>query len=474
MNGNSKPAPHENLTVGYFPSHFPRDPIVVNTFLEQLALGQVLQPLVRIADSGDVRPGLAESWMISKGGQRIELMITPSIRFSNGKRVQAKDVAYTLRRHLQSTTSQSKFFLQDIDTIEIINEQYLTVNLKRPNNSLLQAFSRDQLGILPDGWQFKPESDEPLIGSGPYRLVRREESWHFIWNENYPEDRGNRVAEWKVLQSSDLSEPAYLPFVLQAEVKTIATKLSLKKRGFKPQTSYVQCSYWWFEANGESIDDHERLKIMSTVDDLVGRSIHRLGAEAATGLVPCGIPGSLKDRPTIENEPKEDNVTSSPIRIAIPGHMLAEHRDFDDVEATAKKTGYQIEFHTYDLAKFEQEMVRIKPHVLALRFAGAFKDPVGFIGIAGKLLGRPLDEYAKVKDIRFQDILESTSTNAKLTKVKAYGQALIRQGYCVPGWKTPIYSYLADGFDNHQSANRFIPSLEDVSLDLSADRAEPS
>src|SRR5258708_1663661 len=89
-------------TVGYFPPTFPRDPIEVNVFLEHVLLGQALEPLIEIGSDGGLIPAVASRWDVLEGGKKLRFQIREGILFSDGRRVTARDVEYTLRRHLDS------------------------------------------------------------------------------------------------------------------------------------------------------------------------------------------------------------------------------------------------------------------------------------------------------------------------------------------------------------------------------------
>src|SRR4051812_15098485 len=77
--------------IGYIPASFPRDPVQVNIFVEHLALGQVLQPLVESDRDGNVIPGVASSWTILNDGRVVRFKLNRGIRFSNGTPIKAAD-----------------------------------------------------------------------------------------------------------------------------------------------------------------------------------------------------------------------------------------------------------------------------------------------------------------------------------------------------------------------------------------------
>ena len=158
-------APDTPLKLGYVPSTFPRDMVEVNQFAEHAILGQILEPLVDADRFGNMTPGIAESWVVSKDGKTLTFKIRTDRVFSNGKPITPKDIAYSLKRHIGSK-SQSNNFLSAIDKIEPTSATNLVITLKEPNVAILKALTRDHLGVVPDGWTFDSKSDEPYVGSG--------------------------------------------------------------------------------------------------------------------------------------------------------------------------------------------------------------------------------------------------------------------------------------------------------------------
>lgn len=64
-----------------------------------LVISTMCDPLITVDPrSGELRPGLLQSWVVSNDGARLVLRLRKDVRFSNGARVTADDVAYSLSR----------------------------------------------------------------------------------------------------------------------------------------------------------------------------------------------------------------------------------------------------------------------------------------------------------------------------------------------------------------------------------------
>jgi ABC-type transport system substrate-binding protein len=87
---------------GFIPKSFPRSTLAFDVYYEQMAIGQILEPLVTSDQYGNVAPALAMKWEILDKGKHLRFHLRPHAVFSNGKEIVAKDVVSTLTRHWKS------------------------------------------------------------------------------------------------------------------------------------------------------------------------------------------------------------------------------------------------------------------------------------------------------------------------------------------------------------------------------------
>ena len=128
-----------------------------------------------VFESGDIHPDLADSWDILDGGARYVFHLNRDACWHDGTPVTAHDVAYTYSEVLKHGY-HGLSWLQDIDTVDVIDDHTVVCRLKAPNAAFLA-----QLGafvfthILPkhlyDGtdWATNPHNFDP-VGSGPFRF----------------------------------------------------------------------------------------------------------------------------------------------------------------------------------------------------------------------------------------------------------------------------------------------------------------
>ncbi len=137
----------------------------------------------------EVVPGVAESWEISDDGLTYTFTIAPGHTFSTGRTLTAADAAFTLNRarHLKGNPS---FLLDNLDTIEAVDENTLVITQKELDPSLLARLAFTSFGVM-DSEEARAQGatdaenaaevdtaeawlNQNSIGSGPYMLERWE------------------------------------------------------------------------------------------------------------------------------------------------------------------------------------------------------------------------------------------------------------------------------------------------------------
>ena len=128
--------------------------------------------------------GLAKDWKWSADRKALRVFLRKGVKFHNGAEVKAEDVVFSLRRMRGPDVRgpYTKFFFGPLDRMEVVNDYEVLFRLKKkPKASFLAMFGPILAGttmmIYPkayfekvgkNGFRRKP------IGSGPYKLVRRE------------------------------------------------------------------------------------------------------------------------------------------------------------------------------------------------------------------------------------------------------------------------------------------------------------
>ena len=125
-------------------------------------------------------PGLAKSWTIAPDGLTYRFELNEKATFSDGSPVHASDVVFTLRKIVDPTTEAPQvaglFELLDLQRTRAIGDHTIEVGFRQPWASQLIHFA--SVFVIPEHvyskGDFNTDFNDRAIGSGPYKLVRRE------------------------------------------------------------------------------------------------------------------------------------------------------------------------------------------------------------------------------------------------------------------------------------------------------------
>jgi peptide/nickel transport system substrate-binding protein len=165
------PNPNGVLRYGVdFPSEFTPnsfDPAQSLNACDKVDEGLMYDTLTQLSPTGQLEPGLAQSWDFTPGGSSLTLHLRPNVKFSDGNPVDATAVRAAI---LDNKTSPLRTSLLVIKSITVVDPLTLTLNLSSPTPAdLLYAFN-DLDGMVADPADFKTLAKQP-VGSGPYILV---------------------------------------------------------------------------------------------------------------------------------------------------------------------------------------------------------------------------------------------------------------------------------------------------------------
>lgn len=118
-------------------------------------------------------PAIAESWDISDDGISYTFNIRQGVLFHNGRELVADDVKYSYERILDpETASPVVADLGSIDTIEVVDDYTLVINLKTADASFLSALMGGSLSIVPqEVVEENGDLMQIMVGTGPFRFV---------------------------------------------------------------------------------------------------------------------------------------------------------------------------------------------------------------------------------------------------------------------------------------------------------------
>lgn len=127
------------------------------------------------------QPGLGESWETSEDGLTWTFTIREGVLWSDGEPLTANDIAYTYNRILDGGPESSTWgsYLDGVATIEAPDDTTVVLTLDKPNAVLPLL----PIPIVPEhiwkdvsekdvkSYAAEPTDGQPVVGSGPFRLV---------------------------------------------------------------------------------------------------------------------------------------------------------------------------------------------------------------------------------------------------------------------------------------------------------------
>jgi peptide/nickel transport system substrate-binding protein len=126
-------------------------------------------------------PGLASKWTTSDDGLTWTFTIRSGVRFSDGEPLTAADVAYTYNRIMTGQVEKASWssYLKGVTDITAPDDTTVLMKLKKPSATLPLL----PIPIVPEhvwkdvsekdvkSYSAEPKGGQPVVGSGPFRLV---------------------------------------------------------------------------------------------------------------------------------------------------------------------------------------------------------------------------------------------------------------------------------------------------------------
>jgi peptide/nickel transport system substrate-binding protein len=156
------------------------NPILFTTTYDHQVGFYLFEPLVQFNAALDPTPGLATKWDISADGKEYTFHISPKATFSDGTPVRASDVLFSLKKIIDPASEAVQiagwFDQLDLKKTRIVDDHTIIIAFKEVLAPQLGWFYG--LRVIPEHVygsvkDFKTAFDNVLVGTGPYRLLRR-------------------------------------------------------------------------------------------------------------------------------------------------------------------------------------------------------------------------------------------------------------------------------------------------------------
>lgn len=155
------------------------NPILLTTGYDHLVAFYLFEPLVQFNSNLEVVPGLAEKWDISSDGKEYTFHLSPKAMFSDGTPVRASDVLFSLKKIVDPASEAVQiagwFDQWDPKRTRVVDDHTIVIAFKEVLAPQLGWFYG--LRVIPEhvyaNKDFKTAFDSVVVGTGPYRLLRR-------------------------------------------------------------------------------------------------------------------------------------------------------------------------------------------------------------------------------------------------------------------------------------------------------------
>ncbi|WP_148705351.1 ABC transporter substrate-binding protein [Methanosarcina siciliae] len=139
----------------------------------------VQSTLFKSADDGSIINDLATGYSVSPDGKTWTVNVRDNVKFSNGEKLTASDVAFTFNT---AVGSNSELDMSNLESARVINDTAVEFKLKEPQSSFIWRLR--YVGIVPEHAYEKETYGRNPVGSGPYKLVQWDRGQQAIFEYN--------------------------------------------------------------------------------------------------------------------------------------------------------------------------------------------------------------------------------------------------------------------------------------------------
>jgi peptide/nickel transport system substrate-binding protein len=164
------------------------DPAMETNSGMRIAKYMMWDSLLEIGPSGEIAPGIAETWNLSPDGLTWTFDLRNGVTFHNGEELAADDVKFSIDRMMapEAATGDSTLAREQIESVNVVDADTVAIHTKGIQSALPYLLSPHQsvVGIVmpkdyllnEGGATFEQQRElmeRAPIGSGPFRFVSR-------------------------------------------------------------------------------------------------------------------------------------------------------------------------------------------------------------------------------------------------------------------------------------------------------------
>jgi peptide/nickel transport system substrate-binding protein len=371
------------------------DPHVGGNYPQALVGSQFLESLVSLDADGTVIPWLADSWEIGEDGLSWEFTLRDGVTFTDGTPLDAAAVQANVA-HLQDPATGSStgyLALAKVSGTEAVSDSVVRFTLSEPDSGLLESLSQPWLAIesptaLERG---QDENCEAPVGTGPFIVESwvKQNSITLVRNDDYNSPPADAAHEgpayldsivWRFIPDSasryaalqagevDVIDNAQPDTISQAESSDSIVHLDAPRPG---ASNRIELNSG--KAPFDDVSVREAFIRSTNVDDAVA-SLFQGSAErsysALSSVEPLGVSrpdlfeydpdaaAALLDSAGWSETDAEGYRVKDGVRLTVVfpvstnQSIPAEQSLFEQIQATAKETGFDVQLSRLDLSSW--------------------------------------------------------------------------------------------------------------------------
>ena len=434
------------------------DPHVGGNFPQALVSAQYLESLVSRDEAGQIIPWLAESWTPSADALTWDFTLRDDVTFTDGTVFDAAAVQANIE-HLQDPTTLSStgyLALRKVAVVEAVSPTVVRFTLSEPDSALLESLSQPWLAMeSPKALErSQDENCASPVGTGPFIV----ESWvkqnaiTLVRNDDYtspPEDAAHAgpayletviwrfipdsASRYAALQSGevDVIDNAQPDTIVQAKQSDSIEQLDSPRPG---ASNRIELNTG--QAPFDDVRVREAFIRSANVDDAVSslfqgtatRSYSALSSVEATAVSnaalfdynPAAAKALLDDAGWTETDAdgyrvKDGVRLSVQFPVSTNQSIPAEQSVFEQIQATAKETGFEVRLAPLDLSSWYAALASNDYDAVSAPYTKVGPDVLRILYHSDSIVPAPSGYFANLAQVSDPEIDELLTTAARTT-----------------------------------------------------------
>ncbi len=289
------------------------DPIATNEVATSGMCLHIYDTLLALGNDNELVPMLAESYEIIDA-QTFKFNLRQGVKFHNGEPFTAADVKYTVERAKSPLGAAISQYVEDIDSLEIVDDYTVIFHLKRPFTPFLMALTHTWGSIVNqkaveeagDSYGMNP------VGTGPFKFKEWAKGDHITLERN--DDYWGPKPSYKELVMRAIPEPTNRTIELESGAVDIAyqiTTMDLKRVDDNPALQLIRVvdnstTYMGINCAKAPFDNADVRRAVAMAIDNVGiqRAVWRGVGKAPVSAIAPNILYATGDLPQTPYDPE--------------------------------------------------------------------------------------------------------------------------------------------------------------------------